>query len=110
MCSFQERIYGRSQTSNLDTLEMALGFDLADWWQPGAEGFFKRMSKEQITGALKEAGKTGNASDAEKMKKGDAAEFAEEVMKDARWVPAWMKPLQPAVTENGSEDETGSEG
>ncbi|MGD8165348.1 ParB/RepB/Spo0J family partition protein [Pantoea sp. FN0307] len=110
VCSFQERIYGRSQTSNLDTLEMALGFNLADWWQPSAEGFFKRMSKEQIAGALKEAGKTGNASDAEKMKKGDAAEFAEEVMKDARWVPAWMKPLQPAAAENGSEDETGNEG
>ena len=110
VCCFQDRVYGRSQTSNLDMLETALGFDLAEWWQPTAEGFFKRISKEQIAGALKEAGKTGNASDAEKMKKGDAAEFAEEVMKDSRWVPAWMKPLRPAAEDNGSTDDTGSEG
>ncbi|MGC0959605.1 ParB/RepB/Spo0J family partition protein [Pantoea agglomerans] len=109
VCCFQDRMYGKSQTSNLDTLELAMGFDLADWWQPTAEGFFKRISKEQIAGVLTEVGKTGNASDAEKMKKGDAADFAESAMKNFRWVPSWMKPLRPAA-ENGSEDETGSEG
>jgi len=109
VCCFQDRMYGKSQTSNLDTLELAMGFDLADWWQPTAEGFFKRISKEQIAGVLTEVGKTGNASDAEKMKKGDAADFAESAMKNFRWVPSWMKPLRPAA-ENGSVDETGSEG
>lgn len=81
-------MYGKSQTSNLDALELAMGFDLADWWQPTAEGFFKRISKEQIAGVLTEVGKTGNASDAEKMKKGDAADFAESSMKNSRWVPS----------------------
>jgi len=108
VCCFQDRMYGKSQTSNLDALELAMGFDLADWWQPTAEGFFKRISKEQIAGVLTEVGKTGNASDAEKMKKGDAADFAESAMKNSRWVPSWMKPLRPAA-ENGSADETGSE-
>ena len=109
VCSFQDRMYGKSQTSNLDALELAMGFDLADWWQPTAEGFFKRISKEQIAGVLTEVGKTGNASDAEKMKKGDAADFAESAMKNSGWVPSWMKPLRPAA-ENGSADGTGSEG
>ncbi|MBA8867155.1 ParB family chromosome partitioning protein [Pantoea agglomerans] len=109
VCSFQDRMYGKSQTSNLDALELAMGFDLADWWQPTAEGFFKRISKEQIVGVLTEVGKTGNASDAEKMKKGDAADFAESAMKNSRWVPSWMKPLRPTA-ENGSADGTGSEG
>lgn len=108
VCCFQDRMYGKSQTSNLDALELAMCFDLADWWQPTAEGFFKRISKEQIAGVLTEVGKTGNASDAEKMKKGDAADFAESAMKNSRWVPSWMKPLRPAA-ENGSADETGSE-
>ncbi|KIC84740.1 ParB/RepB/Spo0J family partition protein [Pantoea agglomerans] len=98
VCCFQDRMYGKSQTSNLDALELAMGFDLADWWQPTAEGFFKRISKEQIAGVLTEVGKTGNASDAEKMKKGDAADFAESSMKNSRWVPSWMKPLQSAAT------------
>ena len=97
VCCFQDRMYGKSQTSNLDALELAMGFDLADWWQPTAEGFFKRISKEQIAGVLTEVGKTGNASDAEKMKKGDAADFAESSMKNSRWVPSWMKPLQSAA-------------
>ncbi|MBD8129320.1 ParB/RepB/Spo0J family partition protein [Pantoea agglomerans] len=98
VCCFQDRMYGKSQTSNLDALELAMGFDLADWWQPTAEGFFKRISKEQIAGVLTEVGKTGNASDAEKMKKGDAADFAESSMKNSRWVPSWMKPLQSPAT------------
>ncbi|MEL7698347.1 MULTISPECIES: hypothetical protein [Pantoea] len=109
ICSFQDRIYGKSQTSNLDMLETAMGFELADWWQPTADGFFKRMSKDQIVGALTEAGKTGNASDAGKMKKGDAAGFAEEALKDARWVPAWMRPLKDDAAESDSENTQDSE-
>ncbi|WP_084886435.1 hypothetical protein [Pantoea septica] len=85
-----------------------MDFDLAEWWQPTAKGFFKRMSKDQIVGALTDAGKTGNASDAEKMKKGDAAEFAEQALKDSRWVPEWMKPLKAETPKNGSSDTQGS--
>ncbi|HFP3284377.1 TPA: hypothetical protein ACHF9T_004684, partial [Escherichia coli] len=40
------------------------------------------------------------ARDAEKMKKGDAAEHAEFYMKDNRWVPGWMcTPRPQAETE-----------
>lgn len=109
VCCFQERIYGVSATSNLDAIELAMGFDLADWWQPTAEGYFKRISKDQIAEALTEIGKTGNASDAAKMKKGDAAELAEGAFKDTRWVPAWMKPLNPNAAESVNSDEQHSE-
>jgi len=67
------------------------------------------MSKDQIVGALTDAGKTGNASDAEKMKKGDAAEFAEQALKDSRWVPEWMKPLKSDAPQNGGADTQDSE-
>uniref|UniRef100_UPI0022E7E7A3 hypothetical protein n=1 Tax=Escherichia coli TaxID=562 RepID=UPI0022E7E7A3 len=46
--------------------------------------------------ALNEAGLSGAARDAEKMKKGDAAEHAEFHMKDNRWVPGWIQPHRPA--------------
>lgn len=105
VCCFQERLYENSQTSTLDAVETAMGFDLADWWQPTAQGFFKRISKEQIADALTEAGRTGNARDVEKMKRGDAAEFAEQAMKGSRWVPQWMKPLQAdAAVSKGTKD------
>ncbi|WP_241371741.1 hypothetical protein, partial [Escherichia coli] len=43
---------------------------------------------------------SGAARDAEKMKKGDAAEHAEFHMKDNRWVPDWMcAPRPQAETE-----------
>ncbi|ECC3917789.1 chromosome partitioning protein ParB, partial [Salmonella enterica subsp. diarizonae] len=41
--------------------------------------------------ALNEAGLTGAARDAEKLKKGDAAELAEDKMRENRWVPVWMR-------------------
>nr|ULG18988.1 chromosome partitioning protein ParB [Serratia proteamaculans] len=93
----QTREYGRTSKSPLDKLEMALGFDLRDWWQPGSDNFFSHMKKPQIVAALNEAGLTGAASDAEKMKKGDAAELAETMMARTRWVPVWMKA--PDATE-----------
>ncbi|EMX5088780.1 hypothetical protein AAG875_005322, partial [Escherichia coli] len=54
----------------------------------------------QIIDALNDAGLSGAARDAEKMKKGDAAEHAEHHMKDNRWVPDWMcAPRPQAETE-----------
>ncbi|EOS93554.1 putative ParB-like nuclease domain-containing protein, partial [Erwinia tracheiphila PSU-1] len=39
----------------------------------------------------KDAGMTDAACDAAKMKKGDAAEHAQRVLADTRWVPVWMR-------------------
>ncbi|ELQ1859583.1 hypothetical protein QTE59_004286, partial [Escherichia coli] len=58
------------------------------------------LKKPQIIDALNDAGLSGAARDAEKMKKGDAAEHAEFHMKDNRWVPGWMcTPRPQAETE-----------
>ncbi|GHM21396.1 hypothetical protein ECZU43_54540 [Escherichia coli] len=56
---------------------------------------FRTPEKPQIIAALNEAGLSGAARDAEKMKKGDAAEHAEHHMKDNRWVPGWMCAPRP---------------
>ena len=86
----QTREYGHTSHSPLDALEIALEFHLRDWWQPTKAGFFDHLKKPQIIDALNEAGQTGAARDADKMKKGDAAELAETKMLDNRWVPVWM--------------------
>lgn len=80
----QTRECGHTSRSPLDTLESAIGFHMRDWWQPTKANFFGHLKKPQIIAALNEAGLSGAARDAEKMKKGDAAEHAEFHMKDNR--------------------------
>lgn len=86
----QTRECGHTSRSNLIELEAALGFHMRDWWHPTKAGFFGDLKHTQIVDALNDAGFTGAASDATKMKKGDAADLAEDIMRDTRWVPAWM--------------------
>ncbi|HCP2310929.1 ParB/RepB/Spo0J family partition protein [Escherichia coli] len=96
----QTRECGHTSRSPLDTLESAIGFHMRDWWQPTKANFFGHLKKPQIIAALNEAGLSGAVRDAEKMKKGDAAEHAEFHMKDNRWVPGWMcTPRPQAETE-----------
>ncbi|EHU0244343.1 ParB/RepB/Spo0J family partition protein [Salmonella enterica] len=91
----QTRECGHTSRSTLDSLESAIGFHMRDWWQPTKANFFGHLKKPQIIAALNEAGLSGAARDAEKMKKGDAAEHAEFHMKDNRWVPGWMCAPRP---------------
>lgn len=86
----QTRDMGNTSRSPLDTLETALDFHLRNWWQPTKANFFDHLKKPQIIDVLNEAGQTGAARDADKMKKGDAAELAESKMGSNRWVPVWM--------------------
>ncbi|EBJ4267027.1 ParB/RepB/Spo0J family partition protein [Salmonella enterica] len=93
----QTRECGHTSRSPLDSLETAIGFHMRDWWQPTKANFFGHLKKPQIIAALNEAGLSGAARDAEKMKKGDAAEHAEFHMKDNRWVPGWMCAPRPPM-------------
>lgn len=93
----QTRDNGHTSRSPLDTVEAAIGFHLRDWWQPTKDNYFGSLKHAQIVASLKEAGLAGAASDAEKMKKGDAAGHAEHFMQHNRWVPAWLKGPEPAA-------------
>ncbi|EGL0308568.1 ParB/RepB/Spo0J family partition protein [Salmonella enterica] len=104
----QTRGTGGTTRSPLDKLETALAFHLRDWWQPTKADFFTGLRKPQIIAALNEAGLSGAARDAEKMTKGDAAELAEDKMRDTRWVPVWMRApdaeKSPSDAENDVSD------
>jgi len=76
----------------LTTVENALEFDLCDWWKPTKENYFGRISKEQISDALLDAGKSAQAASALKMKKGDAAQLAEDELATLRWLPNCFRP------------------
>jgi len=105
----QTREYQRTTDSRLDTLENAIGFHMRDWWQPTKANFFADLKHTQIVDSLTEAGFTGAAADAAKMKKGDAAELAEGKMRDTRWVPAWMKGPEPETTGGAGSAEADSD-
>ncbi|HDL7635062.1 TPA: ParB/RepB/Spo0J family partition protein [Yersinia enterocolitica] len=76
---------------SLEPVEASLNFDIHDWWQPTKANFFGRIGKDGISDALTDAGLTGAASDSQKMKKGDAAELAEEVINKTSWMPACIQ-------------------
>ncbi len=78
--------------SKLEPVEQLIGFTLRDHWKPTAKNYFGRIGKDQIVDALNAAGQTGAATDASKMKKGDAADFAESALSQTRWVPTCMIP------------------
>jgi ParB family chromosome partitioning protein len=99
----QTRDMGHTSRSTLDAVEAAIGFHLRDWWQPTKDNYFGSLKHPQIVASLKEAGLTGAAGDAEKMKKGDAAAHAEHFMQHTRWVPAWLKGPESAG-ESGADD------
>ncbi|QEM94278.1 hypothetical protein FEI17_26955 (plasmid) [Kosakonia radicincitans] len=96
----QEREMGFTQASRLDNLEAAMDFDLRDWWQPDAENYFGRISKDQIGDALAEAGCEDRAREALKLKKTEAALLAEKTVAENRWVPGWMKRPEPAAQQD----------
>ena len=98
----QTREHGHTRRSDLDGVEAALKFHLRDWWQPTADNFLGLLSKNQIVAALNDAGLTGAASDAEKMKKGDAASHAEQWLSGTRWVPGWMQSPDAATPEEAA--------
>lgn len=102
----QTRDMGHTSRSPLDALETAIGFHLRDWWQPTKAGYFSSLTHSQIVAAMNDAGSVGAAKDAEKMKKGDAAEHAEFWMKNNRWVPAWLQAPQPETVKEPDSDDT----
>lgn len=100
----QTREMGHTTRSKLDRVETAIGFHLRDWWQPAADNFLGLLSKNQIVDALNEAGLTGAAADAGKMKKREAADYAEVWLAGTRWVSVWMQSSD-AVKPDGVCDE-----
>lgn len=68
----------------------ALGLNMADHFQPTAENYLGRVSKDLILEALTEADKLGGADDRSAllaMKKGALAKEAETRLQGTRWVP-----------------------
>lgn len=92
----QERLYNRTEKSELDGLEAALDFDLRNWWQPDAENYFGKLKITQIGRAYEDAGMADRAGEVVKLKRRDAALAAAKDLNAVGWVPDWMVRSAPA--------------
>ncbi|HHX2284987.1 TPA: chromosome partitioning protein ParB, partial [Pseudomonas aeruginosa] len=87
-------------------LAQAVGLDMAAWWQPTAEGYFKRVPKAAILQAVGEYAPE-HVTRLAKLKKADIASEAERLADGTGWMPAIFKAASPqeAVQEAGPEQD-----
>ncbi|QIL69107.1 ParB/RepB/Spo0J family partition protein [Diaphorobacter sp. HDW4B] len=71
-------------------LAQAVGLDMAAWWQPSAEGYFKHVSKAVILEAVGEFA-PDSINRLAKMKKADIASEAERLADGTGWMPVIFK-------------------
>ena len=90
----------RSRVRFSHDIARAVGLDMADYWTADA-AFFTRIPKAEILTAMREGAEVEVTPDLEKMKKGDLAARAVEVLEGKRWVPEILR-TPPAVA--GAED------
>lgn len=84
-------------------LAQAVGLDMAAWWKPTAEGYFKHISKAAILNAAK-AFAPSEVARLAKLKKGDLATEAERLTADVHWMPAVFGGCTPADDREAIED------
>jgi ParB family chromosome partitioning protein len=85
-----------------EELAQAVGLDMAAWWKPTAEGYFKHVSKAVILDAVGAFAPESVARLA-KLKKADIASEAERLADGTDWMPAIFKAA-------GSQDATQAAG
>jgi ParB family transcriptional regulator, chromosome partitioning protein len=72
-------------------IAQAVELDMADWWEPSAEGFLNHVSKAQIVHALKEAGADLARDGVESMKKDVLVNTAAGRLRGTRWLPTLLR-------------------
>ncbi|MFG5778839.1 ParB N-terminal domain-containing protein [Comamonas sp. J-3] len=73
-----------------EELAQAVGLDMAAWWQPSAEGYFKHVPKAAILQAVGEYA-PDSVTRLAKLKKADIASEAERLVDGTGWMPAIFK-------------------
>ena len=82
----------QSGRHELEAVAAAIGLDMADWWEPTAEGYLSHVSKAQIVQALKDAGADPTEAGLDDMKKDALVAKAASGLAGKRWLPAMLRP------------------
>jgi len=73
-----------------EELAQAVSLDMAAWWQPTADGYFKHVPKAAILEAVGQFA-PAHVTRLAKLKKGDIASEAERLAEGTGWMPAMFK-------------------
>jgi len=84
-------------------LAQAVGLDMAAWWQPTAEGYFKHVSKAVILEAVGEFAPS-HATRLAKLKKADIASEVERLADGTGWMPAVFKSGHDTEPQEDAQD------
>lgn len=86
-------------------LAQAVGLNMAAWWQPTAEGYFKYVPKAAVLQAVGEFAPE-SVNRLAKLKKADIASEAERLVNGKGWMPAIFKTADApeADPQNGAEE------
>lgn len=88
-------------------LATALQIDVASYWSATEVSYFGSVSKDRIVAALDEACGPGAGEPVAKMKKGEAAKYAEQKLVGTGWLPAMLRMPVKSETlpaEQGTQD------
>ena len=77
-----------------EELAQAVGLDMAAWWQPTAEGYFKHVPQAAVLQAVGEYA-PDSINRLAKLKKADIASEAERLADGTGWMPAIFKAEGP---------------
>ncbi|MGS3468399.1 ParB N-terminal domain-containing protein [Citrobacter farmeri] len=89
-------------------LAQAVGLDMAAWWKPTAESYFKHVSKAVILDAVGEFA-PAHVTRLAKLKKADIASEAERLADGTGWMPAIFKAEGPQQVVKESAQQAGPE-
>lgn len=86
-------------------LAQAVALDMATWWRPTAEGYFRHIAKPVILEAISHYA-PAHATRLTKLKKGDIASEAERLVDGTGWMPAVFQTEHHAESEGASDATT----
>jgi len=89
-------------------LAQAVGLDMAAWWKPTAEGYFKHVPKAAVLQAVGEYA-PDQVSRLAKLKKADIASEAERLADGTGWMPAIFKTEGPTGAPEEAQERDASE-
>lgn len=87
-----------------EELAQAVGLDMAAWWKPSAEGYFKHVSKAVILDAVGDYA-PDSVNRLGKLKKADIASEAERLADGTGWMPAIFKAAGPEAAPEEAQEQ-----